>query len=65
MSLAGVSNKNITKNEALVTCPVLKTKIKPAEASDTTVYKGKKYYFCCAGCKPLFIKNPEKYLNQK
>ncbi len=27
-----------------------------------TEYKGKKVYFCCAGCKPEFEKNPEKYL---
>jgi Cu(I)/Ag(I) efflux system membrane fusion protein len=27
-----------------------------------TVYKGKKVYFCCPGCKPEFEKNPEKYL---
>jgi YHS domain-containing protein len=25
------------------------------------VYKGKKIYFCCPGCKPEFEKNPEKY----
>lgn len=27
-----------------------------------TVYKGKKVYFCCPGCKPEFEKNPEKYI---
>jgi YHS domain-containing protein len=27
-----------------------------------TMYKGKKVYFCCPGCKPEFEKNPEKYL---
>jgi YHS domain-containing protein len=29
-----------------------------------TVYKGKKVYFCCAGCKPEFEKNPEKYIGK-
>ncbi len=24
-------------------------------------YKGKRYYFCCPGCKPSFDKNPAKY----
>ncbi|MEI7576980.1 MAG: YHS domain-containing protein [Armatimonadota bacterium] len=24
-------------------------------------YKGNRYYFCCAGCKPAFDKDPEKY----
>ncbi|MHC4843298.1 MAG: efflux RND transporter periplasmic adaptor subunit [Planctomycetota bacterium] len=29
-----------------------------------TVYKGKKVYFCCPGCEPEFLKNPEKYLSK-
>ncbi|MBC8103781.1 MAG: YHS domain-containing protein [Cytophagales bacterium] len=28
----------------------------------SSVYKGKKYLFCCGGCKPQFDKNPEKYV---
>ena len=24
-------------------------------------YKGKRYYFCCPGCKPQFDKDPAKY----
>lgn len=24
-------------------------------------YKGKRYFFCCAGCKPAFDKDPAKY----
>lgn len=24
-------------------------------------YKGKRYYFCCPGCKPAFDKEPAKY----
>lgn len=28
-------------------------------------YKGKHVYFCCAGCKGPFDKEPEKYLNKK
>ncbi len=27
-------------------------------------YKGKKVYFCCAGCKEKFEKEPEKYLDK-
>ncbi len=27
-----------------------------------TEYKGKKVYFCCAGCKEKFEKEPEKYI---
>jgi YHS domain-containing protein len=45
-----------------VICPVTNTKITPATAYDKTVYKGKTYYFCCSGCKPEFLKNPDKYI---
>ena len=44
-------------------CPVMKNKIPDiAKAAGKSVYKGKTYYFCCAGCKPLFDKDPEKYI---
>jgi YHS domain-containing protein len=43
-------------------CPVEKTKILKSQAVGTTVYQGKTYYFCCAGCKPAFLKNPGKYV---
>jgi len=26
-------------------------------------HDGKKYYFCCDGCKKIFIKKPKKYKN--
>ena len=31
----------------------------------TSVYefKGKKYYFCCEGCKGIFSRKPKKYSN--
>jgi Cu(I)/Ag(I) efflux system membrane fusion protein len=41
------------------TCPVMDL---PINKDLFTVYKGKKVYFCCPGCKPEFEKNPEKYL---
>jgi YHS domain-containing protein len=31
----------------------------------TSDYKGQKYYFCAAGCKKAFEKDPEKYLAKK
>jgi hypothetical protein len=27
----------------------------------SSIYKGKKYLFCCPGCKPQFDKNPAKF----
>jgi YHS domain-containing protein len=32
---------------------------------DTSVYKGKTYYFCSPYCKNEFDKNPEKFLNSQ
>jgi YHS domain-containing protein len=63
------SAKKLTETKAaasnpdeMVVCPVYGTKIKKSQAFDSAVYKGKTYYFCCAACKPLFLKNPEKYV---
>ena len=44
-------------------CPVMGTKINNKDKSaGKSVYKGVTYYFCCAGCKPEFDKNPAKYV---
>jgi YHS domain-containing protein len=43
------------------TCPIMGSGIDKAVF---TVYKGKKVYFCCAGCETPFLKNPEKYLSK-
>jgi YHS domain-containing protein len=32
---------------------------------DTSVYKGKTYYFCSPYCKQEFDNNPEKYINSQ
>ena len=40
-------------------CPVMEEAINKAIF---TVYEGKKVYFCCAGCKGKFEKEPEKYI---
>lgn len=34
-----------------------------ATAKYTSEHAGKMYYFCCAGCKQTFKKNPEKYIS--
>lgn len=41
------------------TCPIMDEAI---NKSVYTVYKGKKVYFCCAGCESKFKEAPEKYL---
>jgi YHS domain-containing protein len=41
------------------TCPIMGGAI---DKNIFTEYKGKKVYFCCAGCKEQFEKEPEKYI---
>lgn len=43
------------------TCPVMGGAI---NKQLYTEYQGKKVYFCCAGCKEKFEKEPEKYLDK-
>ena len=51
------------KKEVLF-CPVSNEIVKSYEkASDYSDYKGTRYYFCCAGCKPAFDKSADKYLD--
>ncbi len=45
-----------------VKCPVMGTEMKKSEAYSSMKYKGKTYYFCCAGCPENFKKDPEKYI---
>jgi len=42
-------------------CPVMAG---PINKDIFTEYKGQKVYFCCAGCKEKFEKEPEKYLDK-
>ena len=65
--MKGMKGMPMTKSASkkMVICPITKTKIDPAKAYGKTVYKGKTYYFCCAGCPEEFKKNPEKYIKLK
>ena len=54
------SAKKIVKVQE-VRCPITGGKVDPAKTKLKTVYKGKTYYFCCAGCPEEFAKNPGKY----
>jgi len=42
--------------------PICKMQVDEGKCKITSVYKGKKYYFCAPGCKRSFDQNPEKYL---
>jgi Cu+-exporting ATPase len=51
----------IRADEDVMTCPVSGESFKKSEFTESTDYEGKTYYFCCAGCKDKFEKNPAKY----
>jgi Cu+-exporting ATPase len=42
--------------------PVCGMEIDPNTAAGKSEYKGQTYYFCSAGCKKSFDKDPEKYV---
>ncbi|MDF1556409.1 MAG: YHS domain-containing protein [Deferrisomatales bacterium] len=46
--------------EVTVRCPVSNTDTDKQHA-ETAEYGGKVYYFCCAGCKAEFERNPGRY----
>jgi len=56
-----VGRAEVLEDEGIVQkiCPVMGGAI---NKDFFTIYKGKKVYFCCPGCKPEFEKDPEKYL---
>ena len=43
--------------------PVCGMMVEPLKAAATSVYNGKTYYFCSRGCKVVFDRDPDKYLN--
>lgn len=51
-----------TNEKGELVCPVQGDVIPSAEkAAGFQDYKGKRYYFCCAGCPEAFAADPEKY----
>ena len=57
--------KYVSADESKVTCPVSGSTFNKSEANGSIEYNGKTYYFCCAGCKEKFEKDPEKYAKKK
>ena len=49
------------KEGTKATCPVTGDQFTIAKDTVHVEYKGKHVYFCCAGCKQTFDKDPEKY----
>lgn len=45
--------------------PVCKMEVEEKKAQFKSAYQGKTYYFCSAGCKQSFDREPEKYSGRK
>lgn len=58
------SEIKVEAENEVIYCPVMGSKITKATAYDSVEYKGQTYYFCCGGCKPAFLKEPEKYIGK-
>jgi YHS domain-containing protein len=52
---------NEPQNEQ-ATDPVCGMTVDRATAADTSEYRGETYYFCSAGCKRQFDKDPQRFL---
>lgn len=44
--------------------PICRMDVDESKAKFTSVYKGKKFFFCAPGCKKEFDENPEKYVQK-
>lgn len=55
--VAAAAAENIVQK----TCPIMGN---PIDKNIYVEYKGKKVYFCCAGCRAKFEQEPEKYLSK-
>ncbi len=53
--------KELVQTAEQTACPIMGMAI---DKNVYTEYKGKKVYFCCAGCETPFLENPEKYLSK-
>ena len=54
--------KIIQLEPAVVIDPVCGMSVNSSSAKHRAEFQGQSYYFCCAGCKDRFEKQPEKYL---
>ncbi len=46
----------------MATDPVCRMEVDEQSAVAQSTYQGKTYYFCAAGCREAFEKDPERYL---
>jgi YHS domain-containing protein len=65
LSLSAFAQKPGTPEPKELACAVMKDhKVNVKDATKNNMYadyKGRRYFFCCAGCKPAFSKTPQKF----
>ncbi len=59
--IMSMPEKELVQTAKQTACPIMGMAI---DKNVYTEYKGKKVYFCCAGCETPFLENPEKYLSK-
>jgi Cu+-exporting ATPase len=47
---------------AMARDPVCGMQVDEKQAAAAAAHEGKTYFFCAAGCRAAFVKNPEKYV---
>ncbi|MFZ4506943.1 MAG: YHS domain-containing protein [Fimbriimonas sp.] len=64
-ALLAVSGAALAKGDKKIACAVMtSSKVEIAKATKDKMfsdYKGRRYFFCCAGCPEAFKKDPAKY----
>jgi len=50
------------RRHAMAVDPVCRMPVSEEQAEYRSEYRGRTYWFCAAGCKERFEKDPEKYL---
>jgi YHS domain-containing protein len=53
----------IPKAGMRATCTVMGHAFTIQKGTAFAVHKGRYYVFCCPGCKPKFVANPDKFIN--
>jgi len=56
------AKQSVSSEPASAVDPVCGMDVDIASAEHKSDYQGQSYYFCCAGCKHSFEKNPQQYL---
>ncbi len=62
LTLLRTSNKESNVNDQLVSDPVCRMKISPADAVASVEHEGTTYYFCSQDCADSFTESPADYL---